>query len=125
MSAYRGDNVETGALGAFLDATKKGIVEPGSFLLVESLDRVSRKVAVRILEDIVESGVTVVTLNDGKQYTAESLDGFDFVMAVLILIRADQGGRDEGAAAQGGLAREAAAGEVGGVDGSHTRLDRT
>lgn len=93
VSAYRGDNVETGALGAFLDATRKGIVEPGSLLLVESLDRVSRKVArkaVRILEDIVEAGVTVVTLNDGKQYTAESLDGFDFVMAVLILIRANE-----------------------------------
>jgi len=93
VSAYRGDNVETGALGAFLEATRQGIVEPGSFLLVESLDRVSRKVArkaVRILEDIVEAGVTVVTLNDGKQYTAESLDGFDFVMAVLILIRANE-----------------------------------
>lgn len=93
VSAFRGANVETGALGAFLEAVKERIVEPGSLLLVESLDRVSRKVArkaVRILEDIVEAGVTVVTLNDGKQYTAESLDGFDFVMAVLILIRANE-----------------------------------
>lgn len=93
VSAYRGDNIETGALGAFLTAVKEGVVEPGSLLLVESLDRVSRKVArkaVRILEDIVEAGITVVTLNDGKQYTADSLDGFDFVMAVLILIRANE-----------------------------------
>lgn len=93
VSAFRGDNLETGALGAFLKAIKQGIVEPGSFLLVESLDRISRKSArkaVRILEEIVEAGVVVVTLNDGRQYTEESLDGFDFVMAVIILIRANE-----------------------------------
>ncbi len=93
VSAFRGDNVATGALGAFLNAVKEGLVPAGSFLLVESLDRVSRKTArkaVRILEDIVEAGITVVTLNDGKQYTEESLDGFDFLMAVLILIRAHE-----------------------------------
>jgi DNA invertase Pin-like site-specific DNA recombinase len=93
VSAFRGDNIATGALGAFLDAVKQGIVEKGSFLLVESLDRVSRaaaRKAVRVLEDIVEAGITVVTLNDGKAYTEESLDGFDFLMAILILIRAHE-----------------------------------
>ncbi len=93
VSAFRGDNLATGALGAFLDAVKQGVVERGSYLLVESLDRVSRataRKAVRVLEDIVEAGVTVVTLNDGKAYTEESLDGFDFLMAVLVLIRAHE-----------------------------------
>jgi len=93
VSAYRGANVETGALGAFLQAVRSKIVPRGSFLLVESLDRVSRKTArkaVRILEDIVEQGVAVVTLNDGKVYTEESLEGFDFLFAVLILIRAHE-----------------------------------
>ncbi len=93
VSAFRGANLETGALGAFLKAVRDGIVEPGSFLLVESLDRVSRKSArkaVRILEEIVEAGVTVVTLNDGRAYTEESLDSFDFVMAVVILLRAHE-----------------------------------
>lgn len=93
VSAFRGDNIATGALGAFLDAVKQGVVERGSYLLVESLDRVSRaaaRKAVRVLEDIVEAGVTVVTLNDGKAYTEESLDGFDFLMAILILIRAHE-----------------------------------
>lgn len=93
VSAFRGDNIATGALGAFLDAVKQGLVERGSYLLVESLDRVSRaaaRKAVRVLEDIVEAGITVVTLNDGKAYTEESLDGFDFLMAVLVLIRAHE-----------------------------------
>jgi DNA invertase Pin-like site-specific DNA recombinase len=90
VSAFRGKNAETGALGVFLDAVEQGVVEPGSTLLVEALDRISRGVArkaVRILEEIVEGGVDVVTLKDGKRYTKESLDGFDFLMAILLLIR--------------------------------------
>jgi DNA invertase Pin-like site-specific DNA recombinase len=93
VSAFRGDNVATGALGAFLKAISDGLVPKGSYLLVESLDRVSRKEArkaVRILEEIVEAGVTVVTLNDGKQYTEESLSGTDFLIAIIILMRAHE-----------------------------------
>ena len=90
VSAYHGLNVETGALRTFLEAVETGIVKPGSVLLVESLDRISRRVArkaVRVLEEIIEAGVDVVTLQDGKRYTAESLDGLDFIWAILILIR--------------------------------------
>jgi DNA invertase Pin-like site-specific DNA recombinase len=92
VSAFRGSN-ELAALGGFKQAVADGIVPPGSVLLVESLDRISRKVArkaVRVLEEIVEAGVEVVTLNDRKRYTKESLDGFDFIMAVLILIRGNE-----------------------------------
>lgn len=90
VSAYRGDNIAVGALGAFLKAVSDGLVPRGSVLLVEALDRVSRqsaRKAVRILEDIVEGGITVVTLNDGKSYTVASLDGTDFLMAILLFMR--------------------------------------
>ena len=90
VSAFRGDNVAVGALGAFQKAVNDGLVPKGSVLLVEALDRVSRqsaRKAVRILEDIVEGGITVVTLNDGKSYTAASLDGTDFLMAILLFMR--------------------------------------
>jgi DNA invertase Pin-like site-specific DNA recombinase len=90
VSAFRGDNVAVGALGAFLRAVSDGLVPKGSLLLVEALDRVSRqsaRKAVRILEDIVEAGVTVVTLNDGKAYTEQSLDGTDFLLAILLFMR--------------------------------------
>jgi DNA invertase Pin-like site-specific DNA recombinase len=93
VSAYRGDNASTGALGTFLRAIEDGIVERGSYLLVESLDRLSRKVArkaLRILEQIVEGGVTVVTLSDGKAYTEKSLDGMDFMWAMMIAMRAHE-----------------------------------
>tara|TARA_B100001057_G_scaffold233544_1_gene233786 strand:- start:381 stop:761 length:381 start_codon:yes stop_codon:yes gene_type:complete len=69
VSAYRGTNTDTDrGLGAFLYACQQGIVEPDSYLLVESLDRISRmspRRAQRLLDDIVDSGVTIVTLNDG------------------------------------------------------------
>lgn len=42
MSAYRGSNTSEGALGTFLQLCQRGLVEPGSFLVVESLDRISR-----------------------------------------------------------------------------------
>jgi DNA invertase Pin-like site-specific DNA recombinase len=93
VSAFRGANSETGALGAFKRAIEDGAVPAGSVLLVESLDRISRQVArkaVRVIEDIVEAGVDVVTLADGKRYTKESLNGFDFLMAVLLLIRGNE-----------------------------------
>lgn len=70
-----------------------GLVAKGSFLLVENLDRISRQAArkaVRILEQIVEAGITVVTLNDGKQWTEESLDGADFLLAILLFMRGNE-----------------------------------
>src|SRR6267142_865492 len=42
VSAFRGKNAKTGELRAFLDATEAGLVLEGSYLLVESLDRLSR-----------------------------------------------------------------------------------
>jgi len=74
VSAFRGDNVETGMLGEFRRAVADGIIAPGSFLLIENLDRLSRdrpRRAVRLLEDICESGITVVTLSDQQEYSEE------------------------------------------------------
>jgi DNA invertase Pin-like site-specific DNA recombinase len=95
MSAYRGANAETGMLGEFLDMVKAGNIERGSFLLVESLDRISRnkpRKAVRLLERICEEGITVVTLNDGKVYSEETLDDdpMAFMWAFMIAIRANE-----------------------------------
>src|SRR5919202_870899 len=49
VSAFRGKNAETGRLGDFLQAVADGLVPPGSFLLVESLDRISRQAARKAL----------------------------------------------------------------------------
>lgn len=90
ISAYRGGNVETDkGLGAFLYACQQDLVEPGSYLLVESLDRISRmspRRAQRLLDDIVDAGVTIVTLSDGQEYTAERLDSDPTAMLIALMV---------------------------------------
>jgi len=95
VSAFRGRNSETGQLGVFKAAVEAGLVEPGSYLLVESLDRISRQAARRaqaILGELCDLGITVVTLIDKRVYTQEILDNdpMALVMSLLIFIRANE-----------------------------------
>jgi DNA invertase Pin-like site-specific DNA recombinase len=97
ISAHYGKNVEVGKLRAFLDGVRDKIIPQGSYLLVESLDRISRQTvrkAVRTMEEIVEAGVTLVDLSDGgKRYSAETLDndhGVSFMMMALRFMRAHE-----------------------------------
>ncbi|MFM0323714.1 recombinase family protein [Caballeronia glebae] len=95
VSAYRGMNTEAGRLGDFLEAVREKLVPRGSYLLVEALDRLSRlapRKAMRVLEDIVEEGITVVTLNDGRAYTVENLDEdpTSLLVAIVLFMRANE-----------------------------------
>ena len=96
MSAYRGRNAEVGALGTFLEAVRDKIVPQGSYLLVESLDRVSRQTvrrAVRTMEDIVAAGVNLVDLSDGgRRYSVETLDSdpMSFLLMAIRFMRAHE-----------------------------------
>jgi len=93
ISAFRGKNAETGKLAEFIEAARLGVVEPGSVLLVENLDRISRLPAldaVNLLNDICKAGVTVVTLNNGTIYTKESLRT-DLGSLLNAIIAASQG----------------------------------
>lgn len=90
VSAFRGTNTDTDrGLGAFLFACKQGLVEPDSYLLVESLDRISRmspRKAQRLVDDIVDSGVTIVTLNDGQEYNTERLESDPTAMLISLMV---------------------------------------
>jgi DNA invertase Pin-like site-specific DNA recombinase len=58
VSTFRGRNAKQGALGAFLKAVEMGRVKVGDYLLLESLDRLSRagvRAGMRILEQILVS----------------------------------------------------------------------
>lgn len=95
VSAYKGANAETGMLAEFREAVRVGMIEPGSFLLIESLDRLSRdaaRKAMRLLEDICEQGISVVTLADGRVYTDSNLSSgpISFMMAFMVMIRANE-----------------------------------
>lgn len=103
VSAFRGTNKETDrGLGRFLEACQKGLIEPDSYLLVESLDRISRMTpfwAQRLLGDIVVlHGVTIVTLSDGQEYTAERLnsDPTALLIALMVSWRAHEESKTKG-----------------------------
>lgn len=94
VSGFKGKNAETGKLAEFLEAVRLGLVPQGSVLLVENLDRISRQTArkaLRTVEQIIESGVSLVTLTDGKEYDEAAIDdGLGFTMAMLTFIRANE-----------------------------------
>jgi DNA invertase Pin-like site-specific DNA recombinase len=95
VSAYRGANAETGMLAEFMEAVRAGTIKPGSWLLIESMDRLSRakpRKATRLLETICEEGITVVTLSDGKRYDEATLDDdpMAFLWAFMVATRANE-----------------------------------
>ncbi|MBD8677554.1 recombinase family protein [Sphingomonas sp. CFBP 13720] len=89
VSAFRGTNAVDGGLSRFLEACRRGLIEDGSFLLVESLDRISRmapRKAQRLIDDIVDNGVTIVTLSDDQHYTAERLDTDPTALLIALMV---------------------------------------
>jgi DNA invertase Pin-like site-specific DNA recombinase len=75
VSAFRGSHREFGNLSQFLAQVEHGHIEPGSYLLVESLDRLSRENvwdAFALLGKIVSKGIKVVTLIDRQVYSTET-----------------------------------------------------
>ncbi|MBA3710013.1 MAG: recombinase family protein, partial [Planctomycetes bacterium] len=95
VSAFRGKNSKVGALRAFLDAIEENIIPQGSFLLVESLDRISRDQildAQGLFLQIVNAGVTLVTLADQRLYSRVTINAnpTDLIISLLTMIRANE-----------------------------------
>ncbi|MGA7074234.1 recombinase family protein [Bradyrhizobium sp.] len=93
ISAFKGANLKNGALGQFLAAVKAGTVERGSYLLVESFDRLSREeilTAHTLFLGIVQSGINLVTLIDKRLYTAKTTGLVDMITSLVIMERAHE-----------------------------------
>lgn len=95
VSAFNRSNIEKGALGAFLEAVKAGRIAAGSYLLVESLDRLSRDQVLAALEifiSIIRHGITIVTLSDGMVYEEKTIENnFSPLMySIMIMARAHE-----------------------------------
>jgi DNA invertase Pin-like site-specific DNA recombinase len=100
ISAFRGTNREKGALAAFLDLIRAGKIEEGSYLLVESLDRLSREQvrdAMKLFLEIVDAGVVLVTMCDGQIYSRQTIDS-DFtrlIISLTVMARAHEESRQK------------------------------
>lgn len=95
LSAYHQRHITQGALGVFLAAVQAGQVAPGSVLVVEGLDRLSRAEPLQAqaqLASIIHAGLSVVTAADGRVYSRETLTAqpMDLVYSLLVMIRAHE-----------------------------------
>jgi DNA invertase Pin-like site-specific DNA recombinase len=93
VSAFKGANVREGALGQFLAAVRSGSIRPNSYLIVESLDRLSREqvlTAQSLFLSIIQAGINLVTLMDGKVYRPGTIDLADLITSLVIMSRAHE-----------------------------------
>ena len=79
-SGYHGEHAaKGGSFGKLLDAVEAGKIKAGDVVLVEAIDRTARLPALQMLTEIIgpilRAGITIWTLDDGAEYTTESLNG--------------------------------------------------
>lgn len=98
VSAFRGKNRTVGALAEFLRLVEAGTVDRGSYLIVESLDRLSREAVLDTLPrfiDLIRAGVVVVTLADNQEYSEARLkaDWTPLIVSLAVMSRAHEESR--------------------------------
>lgn len=121
VSAYRGTNANSdNALGRFIYACSNGLIERGSYLIVENLDRLSRMAPIYAqtqFNQIILSGVTIVTLQDGQEYSEARVTAEPWALmgALMVAVRANEESKLKGrrvAAAWDEKRRKVRAGEA-------------
>ena len=96
VSSSKGQNLTEGrGLSLFLDACDDKIIPKGSYLLVESLDRLSREdvqTALSLFQNIIAKGIVIVTLSDGQVYSTKSIyeNWTQLVVALAVMSRANE-----------------------------------
>ncbi|WP_421423408.1 recombinase family protein [Agrobacterium rosae] len=95
VSAWTGANVTDGEFGQFLAAAKGGQIKPGSYLLVESLDRLSRqqvRTALGPFMELINADIVIVTLADKQTYSKATVDAnfTQLIISMAIMARAHE-----------------------------------
>ena len=101
VSAFSGGNLAPGtALGGLIQSIEAGEIEPGTYLLVESLDRLSRQdllESVPLFMKLVKAGLVVVTLSDKIEWTTKNLQRMqDLMYSVMLFSRAHEESAQKG-----------------------------
>ena len=94
-SAFRGDNARTGKFKEVLDRIEQGSIQKGDYLVVESIDRITRQRVldgVELLQGILKKGINIYTTTDQKTYSYNdpSRDFENLLMISLIAKRANE-----------------------------------
>lgn len=91
-SAYTGEHLgEKGQLRRFIDLVRTGKIAKGSYLVVESLDRLGRQdvwSAFPLFGELISNGIKVVTLVDGHVFSKDEGGAGDIFMSLGAMLRA-------------------------------------
>ena len=93
-SGYSGEHLdeENGQLARFIRLVEDGSIAVGSYLIVESLDRLGRdhvKDALARFMNLLAAGINIVTLTDRKLFTKDYTP-MDLMMSVVVMSRAHE-----------------------------------
>lgn len=91
-SAFRGANMTEGALGRFFDAVKSGQIEQGSYLLVESVDRLEVGKLLWLLKSAPcphQCRHRIVTLDDKAVYCSGKVETQNHCFLLVFMVRAN------------------------------------
>lgn len=94
-SAFRGDNARSGNFKEMLDRMQSGAIRRGDYLVVESIDRITRQRVldgVELLQGILKKGINIYTTVDQKTYSYNdpSRDFENLLMISLIAKRSNE-----------------------------------
>lgn len=96
VSAFKGKHRQAGSsLARFITLIQEGQVQPGNWLIIEALDRLSREQvshALPLFLSILNGGVGIVTLMDTRQYTQKSIDEnpFELMYSIALMAAANE-----------------------------------
>src|SRR5262245_16990556 len=99
VSAYHGDhrqNPDRHALAEFLERVKAGRIRRGSYLIVESLDRLSRehiRPALTLLLNLIDAGIRIVQILPVEATYDEKVEPMQLMMAIMELSRGNSESR--------------------------------
>jgi DNA invertase Pin-like site-specific DNA recombinase len=91
VSAFRGDQIRKGSLGKFIRLVEAGKVAPGSWLVVEEIDRLTRQVhdqAYDLCLTLMRRGITIATMMDGEVYDIEGINS-SLEKRLMLMLRLD------------------------------------
>ena len=87
LSGFHGHHQSKGALGVLLSKVQDGTIKKQTVLLVEDLDRLSRREpmeAFSLLHSLIESGIVIVTISDSQVYDKPRMSADIGALYVLI-----------------------------------------
>ncbi len=95
-SAWTGHHLSAGNLGQFAERVRRGEIKMPAVLVVEKLDRLSRQAprkTLRWMEDLVELGLSIATVDGGRVYSDASLRS-NQIEVIEIIMRAELANRE-------------------------------